>query len=243
MQTRVAVAGAGGRLGRLICEVVEGHPDFSLTERLGRASGEAAWQNADVLIDATTPEASPDIVRAALARGQRVIVATSGWSEDKLAVLREVVAASDRAAVLIVPNFSLGSVLGSALSRIAAPFFDAVEIIESHHEHKIDSPSGTAVRTAELIAEARQGRELTPPFAEQVARGEVIAGVPVHSLRLSGVVAQQEVRFGGVGETLTIAHHTVSNDSYRAGVRAAIETISDLDGLTVGLDSILGIAK
>lgn len=241
MQTRVAIAGARGRLGTVISEVVESHPDFELTERLGRDSTPEAWANADVLIDVTTPDASPMIVRDAIARGQRVLVGTSGWNEARLAELSERIRETPGGSVIVVPNFSLGSVLGTVLATIAAPYFDAVEIIESHHPQKIDSPSGTAVRTAERIAQAREGRAVNAPFHEQEARGQLIAGIPVHSLRLAGVVATQEVRFGGVGETLTITHDTKSNDSYRAGVRAALEAIRDHEGLAVGLESILGV--
>jgi 4-hydroxy-tetrahydrodipicolinate reductase len=148
--------------------------------------------------------------------------------------------------VIVVPNFSLGSVLGTALAQFAAPYFDSVEIVEAHHAGKVDSPSGTAVRTAELIVAARavEGRvDLDAPFADQTARGELIAGVPVHSLRLQGVIARQEVRFGGAGEVLTITHDTHSPDSYRAGIRAALEAIGGSSGLVVGLDRILGIGR
>lgn len=241
MQTRVAVAGAAGRLGRVICDVIEEHEDFILTERLGRSSSEDAYANADVLIDVTTPEASPAIVEAAIARGQRVIVGTSGWDQDNLRALSGWVESSKEASVIVVPNFSLGSVIGSALAAITAPYFDAVEIIEAHHPKKIDSPSGTAVHTAEAIARARGGEPTDAPFADQEARGQVVAGIPVHSLRLQGVVAKQEVRFGGTGETLTITHDTQSSDAYRGGIRAALDAIRSHEGLTVGLQRILGI--
>lgn len=241
MQTRVAVAGASGRLGTVICQVIDDHPDFHLTERLGRDSPESAWSNAEIIVDATTPEGSPEIVQAALKRGQRVIVGTSGWSEDRLRELRVWVEAQEGSSVIVVPNFSLGSVIGSALATIAAPYFDAVEIIESHHPGKIDSPSGTAVHTAEAISSARDGKPVSAPFAEQEARGQTVSGIPVHSLRLAGVVAKQEVRFGGVGETLSVIHDTQSSDSYRAGVRAALEAMLTHDGLTVGLASVLGV--
>lgn len=237
---RVAVSGASGRLGSLVCEVVEQSAEFELTARLGRASAQDDGADAAVLVDVSHPEASPEIVERALARGQRVIVGTSGWSADRLAQLSEQVDAH-AGTVLVVPNFSLGSVLGTALARIAAPYFDAVEIVEAHHPRKVDSPSGTAVRTAELIAEARAGRAVDAPFAEQPARGELIAGVPVHSLRLAGVVAKQEVRFGGPGEVLTVTHDTHSNDAYRAGIAAALRFITGASGLTIGLDRVLGI--
>ncbi|MGJ0203797.1 4-hydroxy-tetrahydrodipicolinate reductase [Leucobacter sp. gxy201] len=243
MTATIAVSGATGRLGRLICEVVDSHPEFELAARLDSRSGSEEGAQADVLIDVTRPDVSPAIVERALSRGQRVIVGTSGYSAEQLEALRERIGALPGAAAVVVPNFSLGSVLGTALARIAAPYFDAVEIVEAHHPQKIDSPSGTAVRTAEIIAEARGGRAVDAPFAEQPARGELIAGVPVHSLRLAGVVAKQEVRFGGPGEVLTVTHDTHSNEAYRAGIVVALEAIMGLEGLTVGLDRLLGIGS
>ena len=170
-----------------------------------------------------------------------MIVGTSGWSAERLDGLRAVVEELPGAAALVVPNFSLGSVLGTMLSTIAARHFDSIEIIEAHHAGKIDSPSGTAVRTAELVAQARDGRPPEAPFVDQRARGQLVAGVPVHSLRMQGVVARQEVRFGGEGEELTITHVTHSNDSYRAGIRAALEAVSGLEGLVVGLEHVIGL--
>lgn len=238
----VAVSGASGRLGAFVCEVIDAHPDFELAARLTSASAPDEGSEARVLFDVTHPEISPTIVERALRRGQRVIVGTSGWSADKLADLQAVVDELPEAGALVVPNFSLGSVLGTMLATIAGRHFDSIEIIEAHHAGKIDSPSGTAVRTAELIASAR-GDRLDAPCADQPARGQLIAGVPVHSLRMQGVVARQEVRFGGEGEELTIAHVTHSADSYRAGIKAALEAIIDLDGLVVGLEHVLGLVE
>lgn len=242
MSTRVAVAGSSGRLGSLVCEVVEATPGFSLSARLTSASAPDDGADADILVDVTHPDVSPVIVERAVERGQRVLVGTSGWNSGRLERLAELVAATPAASVIVVPNFSLGSVLGTMLAALAAPHFDAVEIIETHHPAKADSPSGTAVRTAELIAEAR-GSAAAAPHADQPARGQTVAGVPVHSLRLAGELAKQEVRFGGQGETLSITHHTLSNSSYRAGVRAALTALLDHRGLTVGLESILGVGQ
>ena len=242
MKNHVAVSGSTGRLGRLVCEVVEQHSGFELVARLRSTSDPSEGADADILIDVSRPDASPAIVDRALARGQQVIIGTSGWSADLLEALASKLARTPERGVIVVPNFSLGSVLGTALARIAAPYFDAVEVVEAHHPGKIDSPSGTAVRTAELMAAARRGRPVEAPFAEQPARGELVAGIPVHSLRLAGVVAKQEVRFGGPGEVLTVTHDTHSNEAYRAGVRAALEAVVDARGLTVGLDSLLGLS-
>lgn len=245
MGTSVAVAGATGRLGSLVCDVVEQLEGFELVARLTSASVPGEGSDADILVDVTNPEASPAIVERALRAGQRVIVGTSGWSAAKLAELERVIAELPQAGVIVVPNFSLGSVLGTALAQVAAPFFTSIEVIEAHHPGKIDSPSGTAVRTAELMAAARDAAGAEPvaaPFAEQPARGELVAGIPVHALRLSGTVAKQEVRFGGPGEVLSIVHDTHSNDAYAAGIRAALAAVLTTTGVVVGLDRVLGVS-
>lgn len=242
MSVRVAVVGATGRLGTLVCQVVEETPGLELVARLRSTSAADEGAGADVLVDVSHPDASADIVERALARSQKVVIGTSGWSAERLAGLRARLDALPGSGVIVVPNFSLGSVLGSALARIVAPHFEAVEIIEAHHPHKVDSPSGTAVRTAELIAQARSGNPTAAPFADQPARGQLVAGIPVHSLRLAGVVAKQEVRFGGPGEVLTITHDTHSNEAYRAGIHAALVAAPTATGLTVGLDALLGIS-
>lgn len=239
---RVAVSGASGRLGSLICEVVDASPGFVLDARLTSASAPDAGAGAQLLVDASHPDASPALVERALRRGQRVVVGTSGWSAERLAGLDALVAEIPGAAALVVPNFSLGSVVATALARIAAASFDAAEIVEAHHPAKADSPSGTAVRTAEVIAEAQGARQAPAPTAEHPARGRLIAGIPVHSVRLPGVVARQEVRFGGEGEVLSIVHDTHSPDAYRAGIRAALSWARDGRGLVVGLEGVLGLA-
>lgn len=247
MTVSVAVSGATGRLGELVCRVVDGLAGFELVARLTSASSAQEGAEAAILFDVSHPEASPAIVERALRRGQRVIVGTSGWSADRLDVLRETLSSLPSTGVLVVPNFSLGSVVGTMLATIAAPYFDSIEIIETHHPRKVDSPSGTAVRTAELIAAAKAdsvpASRVEAPFAEQPARGQLVAGVPVHSLRLAGVVAKQEVRFGGTGETLTVTHDTFSSESYVAGVRAALEAIEQVEGLVVGLENVLGLKR
>lgn len=246
MTISVAVCGASGRLGSLICRLVEEDPRFALAAALRSASDPTEADAADVVVDVTTPAASPAIVARAIGNGQRVIVGTSGWSAERLAGLAAQLEAAPGAAALVVPNFSLGSVIGSALARIAGRHFDSIEIVEAHHPGKVDSPSGTAVRTAELIAADRAAAGLAAPeapWAEQPARGELVAGIPVHSLRLAGVVARQEVRLGGPGEVLTISHDTHSQDAYRAGILAALAAAPELTGLTVGLDALLGLGQ
>lgn len=244
MVSSVAVAGASGRLGSLVCEVVEDLPGFELVARLGSKSSPEEGENADILVDVTTPDVSPAIVERALRRGQNVLIGTSGWSAERLKGLETLLEELPDAGAIVVPNFSLGSVLGTALAALAAPYFNAVEVIESHHPGKIDSPSGTAVRTAELMIAARDEAGADPleaPHTDQPARGQLVEGIPVHSLRLAGVVAKQEVRFGGPGEVLSIVHDTHSNDAYVAGIRAALGAVRETRGLTIGLDRVLGV--
>ena len=145
-------------------------------------------------------------------------------------------------AVVFVPNFSVGSVLATSFAALAARFFDSIEIVEAHHAGKLDSPSGTAVRTAELMGEARA--ELGPvlaPHIDQRARGQQVWSVPIHSLRMQGVVAKQDVHFGGTGELLTITHETLSPESYEAGILVALRKAPSLKGIVVGLDKLIDL--
>ncbi|WP_336603884.1 4-hydroxy-tetrahydrodipicolinate reductase [Agromyces seonyuensis] len=243
---RVAVTGASGRMGRLVVRLVEEADDLELHAALGSADPLERMLGADVLVDVTVAHSSAEIVPFAVDAGIPVVVGTSGWSRSRIAGIRQQVerrlAADERAAVRFVPNFSLGSVLGTAFARLAAPYFPSIEILEAHHAGKVDSPSGTAVRTAELIGEARS--ELGPvaaPHADQRARGQLVAGVPVHSMRLSGLLAKQDVVLGGDGETLTITHTTFSDASYEAGILLAVRSTVDAAGVAVGLDDLLGL--
>ncbi|RLP68104.1 4-hydroxy-tetrahydrodipicolinate reductase [Mycetocola reblochoni] len=243
MTTRVAVVGATGKLGRLITEVVSEHPELTLHAGLDSRSALSEVDGADIVVDVTTPTVSPRVVEHALSAGARVLVGSSGWGAERVAELEARVADSG-SAVLIVPNFSLGSVVATTLAALAARHFDSIEVIERHRQSKVDSPSGTAVRTAELMAESRRGRgPVAAPHADQRARGELVAGIPVHSLRMDGVVAQQEVVLGGEGEQLRILHDTVSNDAYRGGVIRALEALPSLRGVHVGLDALLGLDR
>jgi len=245
MPFTVAVVGAFGRLGTVVRKVVEEAPEAELIAALTSKDGLAAALRADVVVDATVPAVSPEIVAAVVAAGKRVLIGTSGWSEERLAVLRREVAASPGAGAVVIPNFSLGSALATAFATIASRHFDSAEIIEAHHSGKIDSPSGTAVRTAELMAAASSEGGSGPfaaPHADQRARGQQVGGVPIHSLRLAGVVAKQEVLFGGAGEVLSIAHETVSTAAYEAGIRAALLRTAETSGeVVVGLDRVLGL--
>jgi len=239
----VAVIGARGRLGQVVCRVVEAMPDAQLLASLGSADDPSIAHTADVVVDVTSHVVSPTIVAGAVAAGRRVLIGTSGWSAERIAALRTQVVGSPGSGAVVIPNFSLGSVLATGFAAIAAKHFDAAEIIEAHHDGKVDSPSGTAVRTAELMLASRG--DLGPfasPFVDQRARGQQVASVPVHSLRLPGIVAKQDVVLGGVGETLTITHTTLDASSYEAGIALALRRAAEADGeVIVGLDAVLGL--
>ena len=243
MSFTVAVVGARGRLGQVVCAVVDATQGAELVATLGSADAIEAAFAADVVVDVTSPVVSPDLVAAAIRAGRRVLVGTSGWSAERLATLRSLVAAHQGSGAVVIPNFSLGSALATGFAAIAARHFDSAEIVEAHHDGKTDSPSGTAVRTAELMLAARE--ELGPfaaPHIDQRARGQQVASVPIHSLRLRGVVASQEVVFGGTGETLVIEHRTLSAASYEAGIRVALQRAAvAADEVVVGLDAVLGL--
>jgi 4-hydroxy-tetrahydrodipicolinate reductase len=237
--TRIAVVGSTGRMGRLISAIVTETDGLELVAALHSGSDLRELVAADLVVDVTLPHVSPTVVAAAVDAKKAVLVGTSGWTADRVAALRGRVGAT-APGVLIVPNFSIGSVLASSFAERAARWFDSIEIIESHHAAKSDSPSGTAVRTAELMAAARA--DLGPvgaPHADQRARGQQVASIPIHSLRMDGVVARQEVLFGRTGEQLSIRHDTASQDAYVPGIRLALTALPQLRGVTVGLDVLL----
>lgn len=242
MTTTVALVGASGKLGRIIHAVIDAEDGFEVTRTLGSGSDLAELDGVDLVVDASTPAVSGDVVRAATERGINVLVGTSGWSAERIAGIRSAVGAAETG-VVFVPNFSIGSVLGSALAAAAAPFFPSIEIIEAHRETKIDSPSGTAVRTAEMIAAARaDAGPVESPHVDQRARGQQVASVPIHSLRRPGVVAKQEVIASGPGESLSIVHDTIDPArAYAPGIRIALAAARDARGVSVGLDSFIDI--
>lgn len=242
MSTRVAVVGATGRMGRLAVDLIERTPGLEVATAIGSADPIDRIAGADLVLDLTVPAASPDIVDAAIERGIPALVGTSGWTSERIAAVERKLAGLPDQGVVIVPNFSLGSVLASRFAALAAPFFDSIEIVESHHPGKVDSPSGTAIRTAELMAAARaEAGPVAAPHADQRARGQQVASIPVHSLRLAGVLAQQEVVFGGVGEVLRVSHETLSDASYEAGILLGLRTAPDVRGVLVGLDALLDL--
>jgi len=242
MSSTVAVSGATGRLGRLITRIVETSDGLDLVASLDSSCAHEELLAAELLVDATPPAASHRIVPFAIEHGRKVLVASSGWSADRIASLRSLVAAHPGSAALVVPNFSLGSVLGTALAAVAGRFFDSIEIIEAHRAAKVDSPSGTSVRTAELIGAARAERgPVRAPHADQLARGQQVASIPIHSLRMDGVVAAQRVLMGAPGELLTISHELHSDTAYEQGISLALAALPEAEGVSVGLDALLDL--
>lgn len=250
MVIRVSIVGATGKLGQVVRRLVDEADDLDLVAALSSADDlEAALGSADrpadVIVDTTVPAVSHHVVELGVTHGRKVLVGTSGWAEDRILALRRRVDAVDGPGVVIVPNFSLGSALASAFAAAASRFYDSIEIVEAHGPTKVDSPSGTAVRTAELIAAARGDRgPVDAPHNDQRARGQRVAGVPVHSLRTAGVVARQQVLLGGAGELLVLDHQTIDSSAYEAGILLGIRAASREESVTVGLDSLidLGIA-
>ena len=237
MTIKVSVVGASGRMGKLALELIDAAQDMSLHSMLDSKSNLSETSGADVIFDVTRLEVSSQVVQQALDSGIAVVVGTSGWSAGKLAEL-EVSVSHANATVVVVPNFSVGSMLATRFAAEAAKHFSSIEIVEAHHANKIDSPSGTSIRTAELISKSRGSNPLVVG-ADQEARGQIVAGVPVHSLRLSGVSAKQDVLLGGESELLTISHETTSVYAYSAGILASIRFAAANKGLFVGLETVL----
>ncbi len=229
-------------MGRLVCQLVEATDGYELVARLNSQSPLSDMLGADVAVDMTVPGVSQSVVEFATDNGLRVLVGTSGWSDDRIQALAARIDGRSETGVIIIPNFSIGSVLVSGFAAQAARFFDSIEIIEAHHAGKVDSPSGTAVRTAELISRARAALgPVAAPHTDQRARGQQIAGVPVHSLRMDGLLARQDVLLGGTGETVTISHNTLSTASYERGILLALAATRSARGVRVGLDALLDL--
>ena len=236
----VAVVGASGRMGSLALQLIDSDANLKLHAALNSKSDLSHMLGADVVVDFTLPEVSRKVVEYAIKHDLKIVVGTSGWSEIHLAELSRLLAEHPSAAAIVVPNFSIGSMLAQQFAALAAKYFDSIEIVEAHHAGKVDSPSGTAVRTAEQIAASRKGMvQPLIPGVEQPARGQVVAGVPIHSLRLQGVSAKQDVIFGAGNEILTISHEVSSHHAYAEGIRLCIAYAQSAKGLTVGLDQVI----
>jgi 4-hydroxy-tetrahydrodipicolinate reductase len=242
MTTKVAVVGATGRMGTLACRLIDEADDFELVAEINSKRSLDEMLGADLVIEFTVPAVSHRVVEFAVEHGLTVVVGTSGWSADRVAGLDRLVVAQPGVGVLIIPNFSLGSVLATSFAVLAAGFFDSIEIVETHHRTKVDSPSGTAIRTAELIGEARANvGPVMAPHADQRARGQQVASVPIHSLRMQGAVAKQEVIFGGRGEALTVRHEAFSQSAYETGIMLALRAAPSVSGVLVGLDKLIDL--
>ena len=240
MTTSVAVVGASGKLGSLVCRLINESEDFTLAAQLGSQSDLSEMLVADIVVDVSLPSISRKVLEFAVENGKSIMIGTSGWSAERINQVEPLIESHPEVGVIFISNFSLGSALSAHLATLAAKHFDSIEIIEAHGIHKVDSPSGTAVSTAERIGKVRY-QDVQAPHADQRARGQLVAGVPVHSLRMEGVVAKQDVIFGGNGETVTITHTTLSDRSYEAGIMAAIRALPGLSGKIVGLDRVINL--
>jgi 4-hydroxy-tetrahydrodipicolinate reductase len=243
MTTKVAVIGATGKMGQLVSRIVEASDEFELVAQLDSKAELSEMLGADVAVDVTLPAVSQSVVEFAVAHGINVLVGTSGWSGERIAQLQTVTANNPVVGVVIVPNFSIGSILATRFAALAARYFDSIEIVEAHQASKVDSPSGTAVRTAELMGEARGSLgPVVAPHVDQRARGEQVSSIPIHSLRMAGLLARQEVILGGTGELLTIKHEILDPTAYEAGILLALRAVRTARGVIVGLDQLMDLA-
>lgn len=250
----VGVSGAGGRMGRLVAETVAGEPDLELTGLYDPGAGGAvvagrsvsddhtALQGCAVIVEFTNPEVVVDNLRRWREQGSHAVVGTSGFSEARLGEVGGFWG-DGPPNCLIAPNFSIGAVLMMRFAELAAPHFQAAEVVELHHDRKADAPSGTAMNTAERIGRARpdQRRAIESTELAAGARGARLGGVPVHAVRLPGMVAHQEVLLGNQGEWLTIRHDTTDRAAFMGGVLLAVRAVSGLPGVTVGIEGLLGL--
>jgi 4-hydroxy-tetrahydrodipicolinate reductase len=243
---RVAVLGSKGKVGATMVQAVEAAQDLSLSAEVdaGDPLSLLTDNETEVVIDFTHPDVVMGNLQFLIENGIHAVVGTTGFTDERLQQIRSWLAAKPGVAVLIAPNFAIGAVLSMHFARQAAPFYESVEVIELHHPHKADAPSGTATRTAELIAEARKDLPPNPDATTTSlpgARGADVDGVPVHSVRLAGLVAHQEVLFGTAGETLTIRHDSIDRTSFVPGVLLAVRRVAEHPGLTIGIESLLNL--
>ena len=246
--TRVAVLGAKGRMGSTSAGAIEAAEGLDLVAGIdvGDDLDAVVEAGAEAVLVFTTPDVAFDQARWCVERGIHVVIGTSGFGDEQVARLRELVDGRSGVGVIVVPNFSIGAVLMMRFAAQAAPFFESVEVIEMHHPDKVDAPSGTAVRTAEVIAQARRDAGSDPlPDATTTdpdgARGAKVEGIPVHAVRARGFIASQEVLLGDPGEIFSIRHDSSSRESFMPGVVAALRWIPSHPGVTVGLDEVLGL--
>lgn len=242
----VGVLGAYGRVGSAVCAGVEAAADLDLVAAVGSGDNKELLlsNGAQVVVDFTRPAVVMENLKFCIENGIHAVVGTTGFTEERLAQVQEWLADAPGVGVLIAPNFAIGAVLTMQFAEKAAKYFESVEIIELHHPDKVDAPSGTAALTAERIGQARAAAGISPsPDATQQslpgARGAVINDVHIHSVRLRGLIAHQEVLLGGVGETLTLRHDSLDRSSFVHGVLLSVREIENKPGLIIGLDSYL----
>ncbi|NMM35532.1 MAG: 4-hydroxy-tetrahydrodipicolinate reductase [Phycicoccus sp.] len=244
---KVSVIGAAGRMGSEVCRAVDAAADTQLVGRYDQGDDLGDLGGADVVVEFSVPDASAHNVAHCVERGTHVVVGTTGWTPNALETVSSQLIGKPGVGVLIAPNFAIGAILMMSFAQQAARFYESAEIIELHHPDKVDAPSGTAARTASLIARARQDADLGDvPDATTSdpggARGARVDGIPVHAVRLRGLVAHQEVMFGANGEMLTIRHDSFDRVSFMPGVLEGVRRVADHPGLTVGLENYLGLA-
>jgi 4-hydroxy-tetrahydrodipicolinate reductase len=243
---RVGVLGAKGKVGATMVSAVQAAEDLTLSAEvdLGDPLSLLTDTDTEVVIDFTHPDVVMANLEFLIANGIHAVVGTTGFTAERIEQVQSWLA-NKNTSVLIAPNFAIGAVLSMHFAKQAARFFDSAEVIELHHPHKADAPSGTAARTAKLIAEAREGLPPNPDATSTGlpgARGADVDGVPVHSVRLAGLVAHQEVLFGTQGETLTIRHDSLDRSSFVPGVLLAVRKVGEHPGLTIGIEPLLDLS-
>ena len=243
---KVAVLGAKGRMGTEAVTAISDAKDLQLVAQLdlGDSLDQLVTSGAQVVVDFTHPDAVMKNLEFAITNGISVVVGTTGFDDAKLAKLKTLLAANPKVGALIAPNFALGAVLMMQFSEVAAKYFESVEIIELHHANKVDAPSGTAVRTAQMITDARKknNKAKMPDATKDAiagARGGTVGDVPIHSVRSHGYVAHQEVIFGDPGETLSIRHDSINRAGFMPGVLLGVREVVKHPGLTVGLEKYM----
>jgi 4-hydroxy-tetrahydrodipicolinate reductase len=244
---RVGVLGAKGKVGATMVQAVEAAEGLTFTAGVDAGDPLSLFTDSqtEVVIDFTHPDVVMDNLNFLIDNGIHAVVGTTGFTDERLQQVHAWLSGKPGVAVLIAPNFAIGAVLSMHFAKQAARFFESAEVIELHHPHKADAPSGTAAHTARLIAEARKGLPPNPDATStglEGARGADVDGIPVHSVRLAGLVAHQEVLFGTQGETLTIRHDSLDRTSFVPGVLLAVRTVREHPGLTVGLEPFLDLA-
>ena len=243
---KVAVLGAKGRMGAETVAAIESAADLTLSSALdlGDSLDQLIKSGTEVVVDFTHPDSVMKNLEFAISNGIHIVVGTTGFDDKKLSELKNLLSKNSKVGALIAPNFGLGAVLMMQFSEKAAQYFESVEIIELHHANKVDAPSGTAIRTAELITDARkQSKKGAMPDASKTvmpgARGAKVGDVPIHSVRSHGYVAHQEVIFGDAGETLSIRHDSINRAGFMPGVLIGVRNVAKYPGLTIGLENYM----